>query len=54
MFSKKVKPVKKFNPYETLRRRVMSNPNPTEKDWVRLSYEDKMDWINKFGRILQF
>lgn len=43
-----------FYAYNILRRRVMKNPNPDEKDWVRLKYEDKMDWINKHGKILEF
>jgi hypothetical protein len=43
-----------FYAYNNLRRRVMKTPNPEEKDWLRLSYEDKMDWINKYGRFLEF
>lgn len=40
--------------YNNLRKRVMKNPNPEEKDWLRLKYEDKMDWINKHGKILEY
>ena len=54
METKKHKNIKKFSSYEALRKRVINNPNPDEKDWVRLSYDDKMNWINKFGRILEF
>ena len=43
-----------FYAYNNLKRRVMKNPNPEEKDWLRLKYEDKMDWINKHGKILEF
>jgi hypothetical protein len=40
--------------YDTLMSRVMKNPNPEEKDWVRLKYEDKMDWMNIHGKIPRF
>lgn len=43
-----------FYAYNNLRRRVMKTPSPEEKDWVRLNYEDKMNWINKYGRFLEF
>lgn len=43
-----------FYAYNTLRKRVMKTSNPEEKDWLRLSYEDKMYWINKYGKILEF
>jgi hypothetical protein len=43
-----------FYAYNSLRKKVMKNPNPEEKDWIRLKYEDKMDWINKYGKILEF
>jgi len=32
----------------------MKTPNPDEKDWIRLKYEDKMDWINKHCKIPEF
>ena len=53
---RKEKPKKpnSFYAYNNLRRRVMKTPNPEEKDWLRLNYEDKMDWINKYGRFLEF
>jgi hypothetical protein len=53
---RKEKPAKpnSFYAYNNLRRRVMKNSNPDEKDWVRLTYEDKMDWINKYGKIIEF
>lgn len=40
--------------YDTLLSRVMKSSNPEEKDWVRLKYEDKMDWMNKHGKIPRF
>ncbi len=43
-----------FYAYNALRRKVMKTSNPEEKDWIRLKYEDKMDWINKYGKILEF
>jgi hypothetical protein len=51
------KPPQNFNPnqsYERLKKRVMESSNPTEKDWLKLKYEDKMDWIGKHGKILHF
>jgi len=43
-----------FYAYNNLRRRVMKSPNPDEKDWVRLNYDDKMNWINKYCKIPEF
>jgi hypothetical protein len=43
-----------YQSYERLKKRVMESSDPTEKDWLRLKYEDKMDWIGKHGKILHF
>jgi hypothetical protein len=50
----KPKQTNSFYAYNILRRRVMKTPNPEEKDWLRLNYEAKMEWINKYGKILQY
>lgn len=52
--NKKPKQSNSYYAYNNLRRRVMKTPNPEEKDWIKLNYEDKMDWINKYGKILEF
>jgi hypothetical protein len=54
MYKKNHKNNNKFSSYGTLRDRVINNPNPEEKDWLRLSYDDKMEWISKHGKILYF
>jgi len=52
--NKSTKQTNSFYAYNNLKRRVTKTPNPEEKDWIRLKYEDKMDWINKHGKILEF
>lgn len=45
---------KKIRSYLNLKDRVMNNSNPEEKDWLKLEYEDKMNWMNKFGKVPVF
>lgn len=51
---KKANSGKKKEDYDTVKKRVMSSPNPSNDDYDKLSFDDKDEWADKYHPDLGF